>query len=143
VLVSVLLPPLVLMLSSKMVTDVETALKIATHVQVLLLVISVVVVYSGIPLVLLASVLLMVLIKKIPPAYLVKRLMKTVLLVRLINSVPHAKMAMLGILKLTNVLLMLVVSANIDLLMMSTVEVASITVMLVKMPQPVLPVLVT
>jgi len=133
VLVSVLLPPLVLMLSSKMVTDVETALKIATHVQVLLLVISVVVVYSGIPLVLLASVLIMVLIKKIPPAYLVKRLMKTVLLVRLINSVPHAKMAMLGILKLTNVLLLtkLVVSANIELLRVPTVEVASITVMLV------------
>jgi len=128
-----------------MVTDVETALTIVTYVQVLLPVISVKVVCSGIPLVLLASVLLMVLIKKkkIPPAYLVKRLIQTVLLVRLINSVPHVKMALLGILKLTNVLRRLVVSANIDLMMVSTVEVASITVMLVQMPQPVLPVLVT
>jgi len=126
-----------------MVTDVETALKIVTYVQVLLPVISVVVICSGIPLVLLASVLFMALIKMVPPANLVKRMIQTVLLVRLLISVLHVKMALLGILLLKNVLLMLVVSANIDLLMMSTVEVASITVMLVKMPQPVLPVLVT
>jgi len=126
-----------------MVTDVETVLTIVTHVQVLLPVISVLVICSGIPLVLLASVLLMVPIKTVPPANLVQRLIQTVLLVRLLISVLHVKMALRGILPLKNVLLMLVVSANIDLLMASNVEVASITVMLVQMPQPVLPVLVT